>query len=530
MKVLLASLVIGLLALAFVGALVFWARWSRGRSANAVQVVAKNSGLLLLSQFTNKGLDFLFALYMLRALGPIGNGQYQYAILVWIYLKTVTDFGLDVLATQQIAHTPERAGALLGQTTLLRLALLALTLPPLALFVGANALWGGIGVVQVGAIALLALSIVPTAYTGAATSVFNGRERFEIPAAVTILGSLVGLGLRAGSLLVGWGPVGLAAAAVVANLLTLGPIMLLIRRLGVRAAWSLPWGAARRLLRDGGPLLVNALLQSLFFTLDVFILQPFKGETAVGLYGVSIKLINTLLIISSTFTLVLFPQLARQAMRDRASLSRTYHFAVRVLLILALPMAVGVTVLAPEFVRIVGGTAYLPGAATALRLIVWLLPFSFVNGVTQYVLIALGQQRRMTWAFVATVIFNIVANLLFIPRYSYGASAVISVLSEVVLFVPFVLWIRRSLGPLPLVRLAWQPLAAASLFAVVAWVVGWQVELGAWAGAVIGGAVYCVALLALGTVGPEERALARRLMQRGEPDPAGLDGTATIGT
>jgi O-antigen/teichoic acid export membrane protein len=516
MKVLLASIVVGLLALAFAGALAFWTRWSRGRDANAVQRIAKNSGFLLLSQFTNKGLDFLFALYMLRALGPVGNGQYQYAILLWLYLKTVTDFGLGVLATQQIAHTPERAGALLGQTTLLRLILLAISLPPLALFLGVNARWGGIGAVQVGAVVLLALSIVPTAYTDAATSVFNGRERFEIPAAVTILGSLVGLALRAGTLLAGWGPVGLAVAAVVANLLTLGPIVLLVRRLGVRAEWSLPWGAARRLLRDGGPLLVNALLQSLFFTLDVFILQPLKGETAVGLYGVSIKLINTLLIISSTFTLVLFPQLARQAVRDRASLSRTYHLAVRVLLILALPMTVGVTILAPEFVRIVGGKAYLPGAATALRLIIWLLPFSFVNGVTQYVLIALGQQRRMTWAFAATVIFNIVANLLFIPQYSYGASAVISVLSEVVLFLPFVFWIRRFLGPLPLLRLAWQPLVAAALFAAVAWASGWRLELGAWAGAVIGGAVYCVALLALGTVGPEERTLLRRLAQRGE--------------
>ncbi|MHB8645633.1 MAG: flippase [Thermomicrobiales bacterium] len=532
MKVLVASLVVGLLAVAFVGALVFWARWSRGRDANAVQVVAKNSGFLLLSQFTNKGLDFLFALYMLRALGPMGSGQYQYAILVWLYLKTVTDFGLGVLATQQIAHAPERAGALLGQTTLLRLALLAISLPPLALFVGANAFWGGIGAVQVGAVALLAFSIVPTAYTDSATSVFNGRERFEIPAAVTILGSLVGLGLRAGALLIGWGPVGLAVAAVVANLLTLGPIILLIRRLGVRAEWSLPWGAARRLLRDGGPLLVNALLQSLFFTLDVFILQPLKGETAVGLYGVSIKVINTLLIISSTFTLVLFPQLARQAVRDRASLARTYHVAVRVLLILALPMAVGVMTLAPEFVRIVGGKAYLPGAATALRLIIWLLPFSFVNGMTQYVLIALGQQRRMTWAFFATVIFNIVANLLFIPRYSYGASAVISVLSEIVLFVPFVVWIRRFLGPLPLARLAWRPLVAAALFAVVAWGIGWQAGLGAWAGALAGGAVYCLTLLALGTVGPEERTLARRLVQRGSPNPpapfpTGEGGAAT---
>jgi len=41
-----------------------------------VQLVAKNSGFLLLSQFTNKGLDFLSALFVLRALGPEGNGQF----------------------------------------------------------------------------------------------------------------------------------------------------------------------------------------------------------------------------------------------------------------------------------------------------------------------------------------------------------------------------------------------------------------------------------------------------------------------
>ncbi len=525
MKVLLAGIVVGLFAMAFVGALVFWSRWSRGRDANAVQLVAKNSGFLLLSQFTNKGLDFLFALYMLRALGPTGSGQYQYAILVWLYLKTVTDFGMGTLATQRIAQGPDRAGRLLGETTLLRLALLALSLPPLALFLGANVAWGGIGAVQVGAVALLALSVVPTAYTDAATSVFNGRERFEIPAAVTILGSLVGLLLRTGTLLVGWGPVGLALAAVVANLLTLGPILLLIRRLGVRVEWSLPWGAARRLLRDGGPLLVNGLLQSLFFTLDVFILQPLKGDAAVGLYGVSVKLINTFLIISSTFTLVLFPQLARQAARDRATLARTYHLAVRLLLVIALPLSVGATVLAPELVRIIGGKAYLPGAATALRLIIWLLPFSFVNGVTQYVLIVLGQQRRMTWAFAVTVVFNIVANLLFIPAFSYGAAAVISVLSEVVLIVPFVFWVGRSLGPLPAVRLGWQPVVAASLFALVAWVAGWRGGWGPWAGATLGGAGYCVALLALGTFGTEERALVRRLAGRGDPNPPPGQGT-----
>ncbi len=517
MKVVLAGIVVVLLALAFVLALVLWTRWSRGRDANAVQLVAKNSGFLLLSQFTNKGIDFLSALFVLRALGPDGNGQFATAVLVWLYVKTITDFGLGVLATQQIAREPAQAGLLLGRTTLLRLVLLLLSLPALVLFVGLNVGFGAFGAVDIATIGVLTLSIVPTTYAEAAESVFRGYERFEIPAGIVIFGSMIGLALRIGALLLGWGPVGLAVAAATANVLIVIPIILLIRRLGVRAEWSLPWSAARRLLADGWPLLVNALLASLFFRLDTFILRPMQGAAAVGLYDVAYKLINTLLVISSTLTLVLFPRLAQQAASDHHALNRTYHFAVRVLIILALPMAVGATVLATDLVRILGGAAFLPGSATALRLTIWLVPFSFVNGVTQYVLIALGQQRRMTWAFVAAVVFNLAANLAFIPRYSYRASAVISVLSEIVIFVPFALWIRATLAPLPLLRLVWQPVVAAALFALVAWGVGWGAGFGAWAGAILGGAVYCLALLALGTIGPQERAFVQRLVQRESP-------------
>ncbi len=504
MKVLLASIVVGVFALAFVGALVAWARWSRGRSANAVQVVAKNSGFLLLSQFTTKGLDFLTALFVLRALGPTGNGQYGYAVLVWLYVKTITDFGLGTLATQQIAREPWRAGALLGRTMLLRLLLLALAVPPLALFLALNLGIGGLGAAGAGAAALLVLSIVPTTYAEAAESVFRGYERFEIPAAVVILGSLVGLALRLGTLALGWGPVGLACAALVANLVTLAPLVLLIRSLGVRAEWSLPWDAARELLRAGWPLLVNGLLASLFFRVDTFLLLPLKGAAAVGLYDVGYKLINTLLVITSTLTLVLFPRLAAQAGTDRAAMARTYHVAARALLMVSLPLTVGGAVLATELVGIVGGAAFLPGAADALRLTIWLLPLSAVNGLTQYVLIALGQQRRITGAFVATVLFNVAANAVFIPMFSFRASAVISVLSEVALFVPFTVWVGRFLGPLPLARIAWGSVVAAALFAAIAVVVGGR--WGAWAGTLLGGAAYCGALIAFGAVGPDERA------------------------
>ncbi|NIV30321.1 MAG: flippase, partial [Anaerolineae bacterium] len=66
----------------------------------------------------------------------------------------------------------------------------------------------------------------------------------------------------------------------------------------------------------------------------------------------------------------------------------------------------------------------------ALQIIIWFLPFSFVNSVTQYVLIAIDQQRFLTRAFLIGVVFNVTANLIVIPTFSYKGAAIVTILSE----------------------------------------------------------------------------------------------------
>ena len=105
----------------------------------------------------------------------------------------------------------------------------------------------------------------------------------------------------------------------------------------------------------------------------------------------------------------------------------------------------------------------------ALQILIWFLPFSFVNSVTQYVLIAIDQQRFLTKAFLIGVTFNIVANLLVIPVYSYKGAAVVTILSELALLIPFYYAVRKHLGPLPWLSLFWQPTVASAVMAAVMW-------------------------------------------------------------
>jgi O-antigen/teichoic acid export membrane protein len=161
-------------------------------------------------------------------------------------------------------------------------------------------------------------------------------------------------------------------------------------------------------------------------------------------------------------------------------------------------------------ILLLGGAQYLPDSRIALQLIIWFLPLSFVNSVTQYVLIAIDQQRFLTKAFLIGVAFNVVANLLVIPAFSYKGSAVVTVLSEFALLLPFYYAVRKHLGPLPWGSLFWRPALASAAMGAVLWLLrglAWPLLIP------IGGGVYLAALLAIGGFRqPDMDLLLKRLL------------------
>ena len=487
---------------------------------NTVQRVARNSAAPLVAQLLNKVVDLGFALVVLRLLGTEGNGEYAFAVIVWLYTKTFTDFGLGILATRDVARDRALADEYLGLTTLLRLLLWGAALPIVGVFTIAYRQFGGLTVASTVAIILLIASILPDSYSDAANAIYNAFERMHIPAGLTLIKNALKVAIGLALILAGWGPVGLALTALLTNLITAWLFLLLLGRLGVRARWTLPGARGRRMLLDAWPLFLNTLLAGLFFRSDVFVLKPSWGDSAVGIYDAAYKFLSLVLLIPQYFTLALFPQLARLAAARDERFAPIYNLALKLLLTLALPICVIATLLAPELMGILGGSAYLPDAGTALRILIWLLPFSYVNGLVQYVLIAAGQQRALTPAFAATFAFNLGANLLFTPRYGYPAAAAITIASEVVLIVPFLILVRRRVGPLPAPGLIVRPLGASAAMALAALAAASGLatlgvgSLAPWLAALMSGIVYLICLVATGGVGQAERRLALRLLGR----------------
>jgi O-antigen/teichoic acid export membrane protein len=517
-----------LILLVFSGiAVLLWRRFYRDDAQNTVRRVLKNSAVPFAVRLIVRVLDFAFMLVLYSTLAPEEIGPYTLAaLLVAQYLITFTEFGLGILLTREVARDSSAAPRLFGITLVLRWLLVLSAVPIAALLIGVYSLLSYMGIGEamtpVGqqVVWILLLTLIPGAYSGAVTALYNASERMEIPAIIELVTATLSLLLRVTLLLLGFGIVGLAWSAVAVSTCTAAIYFVLQRRMFFppRLHWDI--SLIKDLIPLAFPLMLNNLLNVVFFRFDMFIIKAFgggAGDTLVQQNAVAYQIINIALILPPVITFAVFPHLSRRAEGQRKLLAHAQNRTLQLLLLLALPLAMGLCVLSTEMITLLtqrNANEYLPISAHVLAILAWFLPLSFVNGLIQYVLIAINQQWVITRAFLIGAAFNLVANLVTIPIYGLYAASIITILSEIVLFAIFLPILRKEKLSPPLFLLSWRPAISALLMGgamLLAAPVGWLLAV------VVAPPVYTLSLWALGAFGPEEVALLRRVFGRTSP-------------
>jgi O-antigen/teichoic acid export membrane protein len=340
-------------------------------------------------------------------------------------------------------------------------------------------------------------------------------EKAEIPAAMTTLTTIMKVGLGVAVLLMGYSFVGLAAVSIISNIITLVILLVIaLQNFSLPGPWKVDWSLQRQMIRLGFPLMLIHMLQTIFISSDVYLLRVMlpNGEEVVGWYNSAYKWFNALQIVPSFFTLALFPIISREIKRSMAAAQRMYTLSLKLMLLLALPIAASATFLAYLLVAIVGGREFLPQGAIALQIVIWAIPIGWLNSVTNYVLIALGLEGMQPRAFTVAVAFNIIANLIFIPRFLFVAAGVTTVLSEVVLMVMFAYYLKQKMPGVKWGHLLAKPLGLTAVVVLIMALISQFTH--PILGVVVGLVVYGAGLMFLRIIGAEERTVLRAILPR----------------
>ncbi len=190
-------------------------------------------------------------------------------------------------------------------------------------------------------------------------------------------------------------------------------------------------GLTRTLLRLAIPMFVVAILSQIHYKADAFILsliRPPQYSPDVAIYGVAYRMVDFMLLFFVVFIVSVFPVLSAYSQADGERYRQAARRVLDATFALSVPATVGVILLAPEIVAIVGGDRY-PQAALPMQILALAVVLTGVSQAYNYMIIVQNGQRNLVWITIILVIANVGLNLYFVPIYSYIASAVITVVT-----------------------------------------------------------------------------------------------------
>lgn len=200
-----------------------------------------------------------------------------------------------------------------------------------------------------------------------------------------------------------------------------------------------------RLIKEALPVGISLLLFTFYDRgIDSFLLKTYSGAQAVGFYGLAYKVHANLVLGAAYLLNSLFPVFS-SLKNEKVKMLKIYKKSFILLFIIALLIFFFGEMLTPLAVRLLGGLVFKP-AELALRILLLATVFSYFNHLNGYLLIALKEQKIYLYFSIIGLLINLLLNIYFIPQYSFIAAAVITVITEMVMFMLTFLILKNRHG------------------------------------------------------------------------------------
>lgn len=397
--------------------------------SSATKKVAYNTIVQIIGRGIVTAISLVILWYLTRYLGVEGYGQYA---LIFAYLAlfgVFVDFGLFLMQVRAIAKQPEKEGYILGNILGLKLVLSLVVFAAavgVAYLVYDNPLLTTGILIGVISQVTLTLALVPT-------SLFQARLQMQKVTLINIATRVLYFGL------IVWG----ISADI--GLLGIVGIVALVNLLNFLAQWVWASSIAKIIplfdfkywylfMRQTLPVGVVIILAVIYFRIDMIMLGAMQGDYAVGIYGAPYKVVEVILTIPTIFMSSVFPVITHALSNSLERAQRIFKKAFDFMSLSAMPLAFGALMIGTPLMTAVAGEDF-ADSGLVIKLLVWAVVLSFLVATFNYSIIAANKQKALVWPYLAATTFNIVANLIVIPIYSYIGAAMTTIATELLILI-----------------------------------------------------------------------------------------------
>lgn len=403
--------------------------------------VLRNAGHLLLAYVLPRAFTVASVVVAARWLGADRFGAYGAAAALAVMSAALASAGMMPLLVRELARSPARAPALLASAD--RIKLVTSTLMVAFTWLLADALLVDEPEARAAA-TVMSIGWAAQAFAENGAAYFQAVERMrrwtQASALFGVVSAVVGVALL------------IATDSIVAYCA------------GFTAGWVVAWAWLRAGLpadvRAGSPddaetrLLLHALIPfaagflglAVYCKIDVLLLQRWSSTVEVGLYTAAYKFIDVFQAMIVVAAGAIYPRLSRR----RAGLpeaSRAGSTAAEVLLLGAVPVGIGLHLVAGPVTAVLFGAEYAAAAPALARLAV-LMPMLALTILGGYVLGAAGRMSTVAGLYAVGLAVNVALNAGLVPTAGATGAATARLGSEALLVTGF-LFALAAVGAAP---------------------------------------------------------------------------------
>ena len=405
---------------------------------------SRQINLNTLYQIAGKSLavifGFLSVIFLRRTLGLSGFGNYIYIISYISIFVTFSDFGTHLVSVKQASQKQKNQSKILGNALILR-TVFSLIASILALLIGLFAFRKNIN------LCLLSLPlIILTTFKSSLLIVFHTKLKLYFSAIHEILIAFF-LFLVSWHLYLSEGTLSLYLISANAIYLFLSFPFLYFALKTVPLSFIPSFSIQKKIITQSLPLAGILLLYTLYSKIDNVLLEFINGSESVGIYGVPYKIYENLILPSAYLMNSVLPIMARK-LKNKKSFNSLFQKTADVLIFSSLILTPFIFILAPFLTALIVGSPS-PMETRVLRILAFALPLAFLNHLAGYAIIAINQQTKALVISFFALIFNLTANILLIPKFSFTAAAVNTVLTQLLVLVLsfWVIYKQRGISP-----------------------------------------------------------------------------------
>jgi O-antigen/teichoic acid export membrane protein len=385
----------------------------------AFQKYVKNTSWLLAGKLLSLVVGFIIARY----LGPYAFGDLSFADAFAALFAAVGTLGLDSFIIREIIQHPDKRDEILGTSLVMRLAANAILIPLAILtYLAFRQLSTNETEVSLALLIALCSSAALFKSFNIIDSYFQSQVTSKYVVQVQNICLVLSTGLKI-ALIYNHAPVFYFAGALVFDsaILALGLLLIYKQKHLHLHTWSFNWTRAKSLIQQSWPLILTAVMISIYMKIDQVMLKS-AGSKIVGIYSAAARISESWYFIPVAIVTSVFPAIIHARKTDIDRYHKRLQNLYDLLVAISLPVAILVSIFANQIIHILYGNPY-QGAGLLLSIHIWSGIFVFLGSASSQFLLAEGFTLISFSRTAFGALVNVVLNLWLIPIYgALGAS------------------------------------------------------------------------------------------------------------